>query len=484
MNNEIGWLEWPKYIYVLLLILAIIAWPTSIWLALTIFIAVLAKKYQKDVADQNEVSETPVAVKYFLLKNIYDASVWVAVGLAVVTIAQILLTFAAEFVSSDTVLDVESSLSSTNETLGDVFGLKPLLYSILLLLLFSMIWPQIPILRNYLTIREWGGRLLLILITVTSFTFFSSNAINGLEKEWVASFHERLVYQNSRIRELQKVLVSTAWVEQKIKTLSPEDKDYLKDVIKVSSHRTYAQDIVENLAVKIGHSFKFNGASEIQNNSTTSILESDEKENLQSINEILKRYKANEIIEQKLENSKTLAIEASLLAITQLLPSELHPLGQVFVETLTKSVMEGVIEKLSPSSVTDFEGAINWAKFNLIEIEPFSASIQIKVPGTSKEPSVNASSPVVALIPADNLSSGSFKPSSAEGNTQINTTEPLTTKEQISNATEIVNFAENEVTNEREQRNEMKAQYENKIKNGIQGIKKKGSEIKITPFHR
>ncbi|WP_141699121.1 hypothetical protein [Candidatus Thiosymbion oneisti] len=337
----------------LLVALAIAGWPVSFWLVISGSIALFANHYKRlTVTDDYGMSLSFLAaVKYSFVNNLYKSAVGVTIGFGIIVVSQAVLKLAADYVREETVQNAETTLSAINYAIGEAFGIGPLIYSLLIIFITSIFWPYLPILKNYVRVRDWGGGVLLVLFVVTSFTFFSSIQISNLEKDWIASITDNKVERNRIISALQKDIVSTSWLEQQITNLSDDDKDYFGEIIRLSSKRSNSHALVKGIAVRTAESIP-------------PLLE---KKRRAYYVEVAQNYRTNnKAIERQLSHGRELAIEGLDLSITklitELLPSELHPLAEVFFSTLRRIIIEVTMEKIAPLIVKDRDSAVRWVK--------------------------------------------------------------------------------------------------------------------------
>lgn len=80
----------------------------------------------------------------------------------------------------------------------------------------SVFLKKIIILNRFLIFNKILGDFLVILTVITSFSFFSSNAISYSEKEWRAIVSKEINYRIYIIEEQEKILIAEAIINDEL----------------------------------------------------------------------------------------------------------------------------------------------------------------------------------------------------------------------------------------------------------------------------
>lgn len=365
MYDEIA--EDPIVYLFLAILVTYLAWPVSLWLIVSGAIAIITHRYKDAMMSESPTKKGGLKRLTInaLIKNIYTSSLVMTIGFTLIILTQLAFAIFSDSIDEKTVLLMETTLSSINQTLSQIFGLTWFLLSMAIIFVISICFPSLPILKNYIRVRSWARNLLLTLFILTSFTFFSSIKISGIEKNWIVSLKEKVETQERHIAEHQKELVSTLWLSQQIKDLPKIDKAYFKEVIYLSSKRENSTELVKKIAERTAKSAPTVQKKEPPPKILKEKAQSIEMERDPKVCALAKRYQANKVIERDLITGNATAAEALDLAIAKLLPIELHPMGKVFADTLQKSVIDGIAERISPISVKSLSGAVLWINLNL-----------------------------------------------------------------------------------------------------------------------
>src|SRR5262245_58195853 len=204
----------PLWIWSILGAIALVtwaAWPTSMWLLLCLFVAwmlnTFAAKLQRPFDDRKRILRPLLELT---LRNLAKAAAYVAIGIAIVCAAQIGLLF-MEQISTDALRETELFLSDTRLFLHDVLGLQNLLIALGVLVAVTMLFPRSQLMAHTLKARSLVGRAYLVLLGVTSFTFFSTVGIRAQEQAWQKQARYEARQALTEAEQLRREIAGIAW---------------------------------------------------------------------------------------------------------------------------------------------------------------------------------------------------------------------------------------------------------------------------------
>ena len=187
-----------------------------------------------------------------LVKGIRDVAAGIAVGLTLVCVGQVLLQTLFAMTSDDTVFRLEDGIVTARFGLGWVLNFYHLLTVALVFLLASILWPMAETLAQYKSWRTWTSRGLIVLTTLSAFTFFTSTAIAAVERTWVAGRRAVLQEDAERIRQGRQALIKSAYVKRVLDLLSDTTKSEIREFFSAASKASDGSSIVHELANRLG----------------------------------------------------------------------------------------------------------------------------------------------------------------------------------------------------------------------------------------
>jgi len=388
------------------------AWPVGLYLIafpLPIFGLELIKlKYEERGWDKSK--NLPKSILFNIIKGLRDTASSVAVGLGIVCLAQLLLRICFSLVSENTVRNWEIWVVSLQGTLKSVMQLRWLLIALFVLFVVSLILPTQKPVSRYKDWRMWASRVLTALTAISSFTFFTSQAITNHEIEWVAKRRGEFKEAASRAKQARQNLVKYAYVKNQIENLPPEIKDELRQFFRAAAEASDGDRIIKQLGEDIGKgrpSFDDSdgladgkpmpppegGASgsngepknpggdpptqeNIEAATTDETIEriekwgeatdeSTRKTQSPTLEDGRRVVKEAERIEAVLGEAEVAVGEALKTLLGDQLPSTIDSLVKPFVKSLLSSSVKPFLSKVFPRKVSKFREAVLWAQLNL-----------------------------------------------------------------------------------------------------------------------
>lgn len=158
------------------ILFVVISWPTSeflVWSLLGTWILVyLTRKRESAAARKGWWDDLALQVLYMFRAN----ALCITAGLMIVCSFQVFIKLYAPF-KPDAVLATELWLSHARQTVSSIADLNLVMLVIILstLLLITFYWPNAKLVSGFGTVRKWLSHSLIVLTTITSFTFFTSS---------------------------------------------------------------------------------------------------------------------------------------------------------------------------------------------------------------------------------------------------------------------------------------------------------------------
>ena len=188
-------------------------WGTSV--ALTIF---------RDFSDRAVTNGSRCAV---FARSLSTATGCVLLGLFIVLCMQIALGTFAATASSSLVLAGEEWVAWAYSTLSARLRLGETLLILAALATTSVFIPGAQLVSRFREMLNFLGRLMTVLLTLSSFTFFSSAVGDDLQERWVAELAPRILQKSVAIEHLQRHLVAITVVRLQLRLM---DEDWHADL--------------------------------------------------------------------------------------------------------------------------------------------------------------------------------------------------------------------------------------------------------------
>jgi hypothetical protein len=205
-----------------------------------------------------EFAEKPLALA--IGRSARDAAAYVTLGIALVCLAQATLQGLFWRVSESTVYRIELDLIAFQRHVATTvgLGLGPLAIVLAILIVISVTWPHLPVMAQFSRLQRLGGRVLIVLTTLTSFTFFSANDVSSGRTLWLARI-ERTVAREAT--HAQGRLAAAALLERRIATFSPADARATRALLAAVQarggterlYRLVAEDLVRSMPSLYDH---------------------------------------------------------------------------------------------------------------------------------------------------------------------------------------------------------------------------------------
>jgi hypothetical protein len=359
------------------------AWPISAWFGLTLLIAILLVACGRQMA---RLSTTGVMGRFagiltVAFENLGKAALSVAIGVALVCVAQIALSF-FENIAVSSLSATEDFLSNARSSLHRLIGFENFWIGLAGIVAASMLLPKAQLLPSFLSIRSSLVTVYFILVGLTSFTFFSVRVIENQE----ARSMQRLrpvarPYLEERSR-LSREILGAAWTEKIVKELRRDQQEAVSPYFTPKEQHTIPIDLIRPLAKRLAAT-----APRLEPNSAAETADvRDPVKRVRSYlvpgttithdSPTLPEAKSGMIeLKTEVERLRVLrqaAIDIVAEGLTEVLTGTIDkPLTQAFVEELVSSLARGALHPIMPS-VANLDRARAWVQANIDVPKPVS----------------------------------------------------------------------------------------------------------------
>jgi len=306
------------------------------------------------------------------LRNLAKAAVYVGIGISIVCLAQISLLFVGQ-ISESALRETELFLSDTRLFLHEVLGLENLFIGLGVLVAVTMLFPRSQLMARTLKARSAIARAYLVLLGVTSFTFFSTLGIRAQEEIWQKEARYQARAALAEADQLRREIAGVAWTEEFVKTLSADQKQASVRFFAHSARQASSSADVRDLARRLAGaapnaqpsgatvpSEPFSARAEAHFKSAGRIRE--DAPSLRQAEEAAAEFKSNAA---RLRAVRTAVIEAAAESIADVLSNGHRPLVKEFIEELAGSLSRGALNQVLPS-VDTADAAKAWVRTNLM----------------------------------------------------------------------------------------------------------------------
>jgi hypothetical protein len=246
--------EWRGFAYAAgaLGVLGIIplTWPVGLYL-LAISIVTLTFEWMKYRQEEKGADKSRNRWKIFAFnssKALRDTAGAVSAGIALVCLAQLLLRTLFSYAEPPEVHGWEDWVASKRAGLAGLLQIKWMLLTLASLILVSLIWPSASPVTRYRSLRTWASRVLLALTVVSSFTFFTSNAIDAAKRDWVAQRRDQYKKNAAKVRSGRQTLANAAYCNKQLQTLSTKSRKDTADFLEAARRNSDSQRIIGDFA--------------------------------------------------------------------------------------------------------------------------------------------------------------------------------------------------------------------------------------------
>jgi hypothetical protein len=213
------------------LVIAVEAWPISLWSLIAFLLAGSAALISLFFSRKRSVLQKKKWLRFVVdtaLEGLRDAALAIAIGIGAVAAAQAALNIWFGFRVDDATQAsarigwMEDGVAAAYEAVHSVVDFKSLLVVLPFLILACVFAPFLPFVIPLIRFRKLLGRLCFVLLGMSSFTFFGGAATNA---HFVAKYrHESKLVAQLKANDQQRAqILAAAWAEEALENL-PKDK--------------------------------------------------------------------------------------------------------------------------------------------------------------------------------------------------------------------------------------------------------------------
>jgi hypothetical protein len=339
-----------------------LGWPITFWL----LIAIICAATLKSLASERQEATAQSAVANFwriALPQLTNSAICIAVGIGIVAVAQVVFSITGK-VSIATVRHWEESVAFVQHEFARVLSPLFILPVLAVLLLITIAWPRSRMVSEFANLKKWGGRALLVLTTITAFTFFSSLVVSRFEPVWVAERKTEAREAVTALAEERREIVSLAWLEETFKTFPRAKKKELSVFLTRVAETNDPDAIAES-------SRKFVETAPILKREATSpppeswdeigawVEDKGPPPALPAVADFLAQA---EKLKVALPQARIAAEEALKTALGSLIPASVNPLLRPFIKGLSDALVMTTLSKFSLPEITDYQAAVAFVK--------------------------------------------------------------------------------------------------------------------------
>jgi hypothetical protein len=358
--------------------LAWLSWPVSLW----VLAAFIAHWGLRSMAER--LMRARLAGRQGLIRALLEITsgtlsrsvAYVGAGIALVALAQAGLWLGAQWIEPYQVRQVEQLLSWSYQRLLAILDLEVLVIALGVLVAVTLLRPRSGYLGHFLKLRSALSRAALVLLGVTSFTFFGALDMQLIDPEWRRAELYKARAKLQEITEETRDMASAAWIEAEVRRLDAEKQKDLANFFQSARSSAFAPQVVRAAAMELAKSApKVTAAAEVElrvdgvipEHAHAYIRDSGDfaahnVPTLAELHVVNERLTAHEL---RLRAARTAAIELASEAIAWLAPKAERPLVDAFVQELTSTLARGALQEVVPTPVGDVNTAKEWVKTHL-----------------------------------------------------------------------------------------------------------------------
>jgi hypothetical protein len=266
----------------------------------------------------------------------------------------------------------EELLSVAYHWLLGVLSLEVLAVALAVLMAVVLMAPQSRAVTRFLSLRKAVSNAALVLLGVTSFTFFGALGMQRLDPEWRAIERIRAQAALSRIAADTREMAAAAWVEAEVRRLDDTARSAFAGFFSRAQGTLLAAEVARAAGVELaGKAPRLSASSGQADVPLDGVI----PERVQGYFEgragsgpeppLAELRTANVRLEEhglKVGAARAAAIELASEALASLMPGTHRPLIDAFVQGLSGSLARGALNEVMPGRVTDVATARAWVR--------------------------------------------------------------------------------------------------------------------------
>jgi hypothetical protein len=359
--------------FVIVAAFAIAAWPVSAWFGFCLFGGWLLRELAASTFPADK--DAPYAILRptlrLALQNLSKAILYVGLGIGLVGLIQTAL-FVADEVSPEGLRKAELFLSDLRQAMGGVLGLEKLLIALGVLILISMLFPRSRLMAQMLRVRTGLGRIYLVLLGITSFTFFTAMDVQFHEEKWHREARVQARLNLDKAEQLSREVASFAWVEESAKSLADDQRAAAVRLFAHLAEQATAKGDLTRVVQRLASKAPTIAPTAVER---TPFVSSSMEAHIRSHGRTGQASPTLRQVEQaaaqlstrvaRLTAVRIAMIEAASESVASALSVGNRPLAREFVEQLAGSLSRGALSRVVPSAES-IAVARAWVGANLV----------------------------------------------------------------------------------------------------------------------
>lgn len=295
-------------------------------------------------------------------KNLRNVAIRTSQAILFVCMVELLLKALGDIVPESVVSMSEDLIVGVSKLAASLVDPIVLLFMIFVFVAVSIFLPNNGFLQKYIHWRDGLNSPLIILLTISSLTFFGGQAAGNMASRWEVSLRQENQSQQRKTRLIVEEIASLAVAESIIESMDEEAKqDFVtlleynypieQDVLTSSAQRS-GKEISRGIPGSPSRSAKGHDIPVIVNiNKRQAEIERLEEQ---------KRRHTSDIINHS--NVRSLLAESIELLLQQLLPTELQSIGKTYTNSFVKSIAESLSLKVNVDRFSSIAEAREWVR--------------------------------------------------------------------------------------------------------------------------
>lgn len=264
--------------------------------------------------------------------------------------------------STKAVYDMEESVIAAERILAEALSVRVLLPCVCFLLTLSFVWPQLSLVKRFAKIRKLASVLLIVVTTITAFTFFAPMAADRFEAYWVASRRNALREAAESVDVKRREVVALVWVDRSVRRLPPPIRIDLRDFLSKAAGQAQPDIILDRGAEQLASTAIriIETVNRDKNDVVQRVREWSEHKSETMPTMSGARFVTREVrrLTKAREEAEAAAIEAMKAVIGGIIPHEIDALLRPFVKALAGALIKYSLTGLFADGVSDHKSAV------------------------------------------------------------------------------------------------------------------------------
>ena len=332
--------------------------PVSLWILGTATVAAFTHPRLWDEPADNKISDIRVALIDSLRSNFHTIFFYVSLSLLALVVFQVGFNFFDSHYQKNIFLKIHEKMSDSRKLIDSVLDWRYFLLLFPMLVLSLVLLPGERVVHQYLSMRNVLEKMMIVLITFGAFSvaYYGQTVLN--DRAVIGEMAWALNAEKDKLDEIKYDVAVNVALTKELSESTEVEIDYLVDYLESANERERKSRIVRAFASSVLNEPQKNTGGSGSRGRANAVF------GIKYPSEVAERR--SEIKQQTTTatQSRTLAVETLDIALSQLLPSELKPIGKVFLDALRKSTVETFVGKFDVR-LTDVRSRLFALQLNL-----------------------------------------------------------------------------------------------------------------------